>query len=101
MPAFRSRTFAGRSAVRYRVLGCLEVQVADRWISLHSTKWRLLLSVLLCAANQVVPSERLIAELWDEELPRSARKLLQGYVSHLRRALDEGTPSTLTTHKWG
>ncbi len=87
--------------MRYRVLGRLEVQVADRWVSLHSTKWRLLLSVLLCAANQVVPSERLIAELWDEEPPRSARKLLQGYVSHLRRALDDGTASSLTTHKWG
>ncbi len=87
--------------MRYRVLGRLEVQVADRWVSLHPTKWRLLLSVLLCAANQVVPSERLIAELWDEELPQSARKLLQGYVSHLRRALDDGTAPPLTTHKWG
>jgi DNA-binding SARP family transcriptional activator len=87
--------------VRYRVLGRLEVQVDGRWISLRPTKWRLLLSVLLCGANQVMPSERLIAELWDEELPRSARKLLQGYVSHVRRALGDGAASALTTHKWG
>jgi DNA-binding SARP family transcriptional activator len=70
-------------------------------MSLAPTKWRLLLSVLLCAANQVVPSERLIAELWDEELPRSARKLLQGYISQLRRALGDGAALSLTTHKWG
>jgi DNA-binding SARP family transcriptional activator len=93
--------FARRVAVRYRVLGRLEVRVDDRWISLPSTKWRLLLSVLLCEANQVVPSERLIAELWEDQLPQSSRKLLQGYVSHLRRALGDGADPALTTHKWG
>jgi DNA-binding SARP family transcriptional activator len=88
--------------VRYRVLGRLEMQVDDRWVSLGPTKLRLLLSVLLCAANQVVPSERLIAELWEEEeVPRSARKLLQGYISHLRRELSNSATTALTTHKWG
>ncbi|HEX6527066.1 MAG TPA: BTAD domain-containing putative transcriptional regulator [Streptosporangiaceae bacterium] len=87
--------------MRYRVLGSLEVRVDDRWRSLSPTKWRVLLAVLLCSANHVVPSDRLLTELWGEELPRSAHKLLQGYISQLRRSLGDGAASILTTHKWG
>lgn len=87
--------------MRYRVLGPLQVRAADQWISFGPTKWKVLLSVLLCAANQVVSSERLLAEVWGEEPPRSARKLLQGYISQLRRGLGDGKACALATHKWG
>lgn len=35
----------------------------------------------------MVPAEDLIDQLWSEDPPNSARKTLQGYVTHLRRAL--------------
>ncbi len=87
--------------MRYRILGPLEIWSDGRWISFNRTKWRVLLSVLLCAPNQVVSADRLLEELWGAELPRSARKLLQGYVSQLRKSLDVSMTSAVATHKWG
>src|SRR6266567_8449982 len=87
--------------MRYRILGPLEIWSEDRWTSFKRTKWRMLLSVLLCAPNQVVSSDRLLEELWGADLPRSARKLLQGYVYQVRRSLDDDVASALATHKWG
>jgi DNA-binding SARP family transcriptional activator len=49
--------------------------------------------VLLVHANQVVPLDRLIEELWGEEQPAQASASLQAYVSHLRRALEPGRPA--------
>jgi DNA-binding SARP family transcriptional activator len=46
--------------------------------------------VLLLRANEVVPTDRLIDELWGESPPESAANMLQGYVSHLRRTLEPG-----------
>jgi predicted ATPase/DNA-binding SARP family transcriptional activator len=43
--------------------------------------------VLLLSADEVVSSDRLIEELWGERPPASAGKLIQGYVSNLRRLL--------------
>ena len=44
----------------------------------------------LLHANEVVPSERLIDELWGERPPPTVTKILQNAVSHLRRALGDG-----------
>lgn len=41
-------------------------------------------------ANEVVPIDRLIDELWGDSPPESAANMLQGYVSHLRKALEPG-----------
>jgi DNA-binding SARP family transcriptional activator/DNA-binding beta-propeller fold protein YncE len=46
--------------------------------------------LLLLHANEVVPSDRLIDELWGEAPPESAANMLQGYVSHLRKTLEPG-----------
>ncbi|MEU6036468.1 BTAD domain-containing putative transcriptional regulator [Actinomadura sp. NPDC047616] len=87
--------------MRYRVLGALELREGDRWNALGPAKWRMLLAVLLCHAGQVVPTERLVGELWGEKPPRSAGKVLQGYVSRLRRALGDESGRTLVTHMRG
>jgi DNA-binding SARP family transcriptional activator/tetratricopeptide (TPR) repeat protein len=71
----------------YRILGPLEVSDGERLLALGGPKPRSLLVVLLLHANQVVSSDRLVDELWGEGPPRSALKLVQGYVSGLRRSL--------------
>ena len=48
-----------------------------------------MLALLLTHANEIVSSDRLIDGLWAGEPPASATNTLQGYVSHLRKALGE------------
>lgn len=75
--------------VEFRVLGPLEVIEGGRTVEIAAAKERAVLAILLAAANRVVPVDRLIAELWGEDPPRSAHKTLQTYVSHLRRVLGD------------
>ncbi len=49
-----------------------------------------MLALLLLHANEVVPIDRLIDELWGDSPPESAANMLQGYVSHLRKTLEPG-----------
>jgi predicted ATPase/DNA-binding SARP family transcriptional activator len=76
--------------MEFRILGPLEVIEGDRLVALGRGKERALLAVLLLHANEVVPSERLIDELWGEAAPTTVAKSVQVYVSHLRRALRGG-----------
>ena len=78
--------------VQFRLLGPLEAQDGERRVELGRPKQRALLAVLLVHANQVVPLDRLIEELWGEEPPPQAAASLQTYVSNLRRALEPGRP---------
>ena len=48
-----------------------------------------MLALLLLDANVVVPRERLIDALWGERPPATAPKLVQTYVSGLRKALGD------------
>src|SRR5262245_11384898 len=70
-----------------RLLGPLEVEVNGRLIALGTLKERTLVAVLLLHANEAVSSERLAEELWGDERPPSAPKLVQTYVSHLRKVV--------------
>jgi DNA-binding SARP family transcriptional activator len=76
--------------VQFRLLGPLEAQDGERRVELGRPKQRDLLAVLLVHANQVVPLDRLIEELWGAEPPPQAAASLQTYVSNLRRALEPG-----------
>ncbi|GLW25486.1 AfsR family transcriptional regulator [Microbispora triticiradicis] len=71
------------------ILGPLEVHVADHRAVIGAPKQRLLLAILLCHANAVIPSEQLIDCLWGETPPRTARKNLQVYVSALRKIVGD------------
>ena len=71
----------------FRLLGSLEVREGDRAISLGGGKQRALLAILLLHPNEVVSTDRLIEELWGEAPPPTAAKIVQNYVSQLRRAL--------------
>ena len=59
-------------------------------MELGTPQQRALLALLLLNANQVVSRDRLIDELWGPSPPPSAPKLVQVYVSRLRKALDPG-----------
>jgi DNA-binding SARP family transcriptional activator len=79
--------------VDFRVLGPLEVRRDGRPLPLGGRKQRLLLALLLLRSNQVVPTARLVDDLWAGSPPETAQTALQGYVSQLRKALEpEGPP---------
>lgn len=70
------------------LLGTLEVtDDAGKSITLSSAKQRALLAVLALNAGRVVPTERLIDQLWPDDAPRDVANALQAHVSKLRRAL--------------
>ena len=72
----------------FRILGPLEVaDGTGRTLALGGAKQRALLAILLVNANQVVSAERLIDDLWGEEIPMSASNALQVYISQLRKVI--------------
>ncbi len=71
----------------FRILGPLEAEEDGRLLALGGAKQRALLALLLLHANEVVPRDRLIDELWGERPPETAATALQGYVSGLRKTL--------------
>src|ERR1700684_3209952 len=77
--------------IEFRLLGPLEVVDDGRPVAAGSPKQRALLAGLLLHRCEAVPSDRLIDELWGERPPASAIKIVQGYVSNLRKALGDET----------
>jgi len=79
------------------VLGPLEVVGESGAISLPARKQRQLLAALVVAPDVVRPAAGLIDALWSETPPPSAEKLLQVYVSQLRKTL----PAQVAIHTAG
>ncbi|MGW3346951.1 AfsR/SARP family transcriptional regulator [Nonomuraea rubra] len=73
--------------MRFQVLGTLEIQDGTRRLTPSAPKQRSVLALLLSSANEVVPTEALIEELWEEHPPVSALTTLQTYVYQLRKLL--------------
>jgi DNA-binding SARP family transcriptional activator len=80
--------------MQFRILGPLEVWSAGGEVSLGGPKPRALLAVLLLHANEVVPADRLIDELWGEDSPEDAAAALRVNVSRLRKALPQDVLAT-------
>jgi DNA-binding SARP family transcriptional activator len=80
--------------VDFRILGPLEVRDGDREVRLRGGKQRALLALLLVHANRTLAIDRIVDELWGEEVPETAQKMVQIYVSHLRKLLPSGTLHT-------
>lgn len=88
--------------VEFRVLGALEVMADGRAVDLGPPKQRALLAILILHANEVVPVDRLIDELWGDRAPHRADHSIQVYVSGLREALSPLTgDSTIVWHAPG
>ena len=71
------------------MLGSLEVLEGGRAVDLGAPRERALFALLLLNANRTVSRDRIVEELWPEGAPRTAAKVVQVYVTHLRRALGE------------
>ena len=84
-----------------RVLGPLEVWTGDGWTGVNAPKWRALLAVLLATPGQVVSTGRLVDELWGDDPPSGARKLVAGYVLRLRRLTGDPDGRVLVTQAPG
>jgi predicted ATPase/DNA-binding SARP family transcriptional activator/class 3 adenylate cyclase len=76
--------------IEFRVLGSFEVVEGDRALALGGFRQRALLALLVVHRGEPVSSERLIDGLWGERAPASALKIVQGYVSNLRKVLGDG-----------
>ena len=76
--------------IEFRVLGSFEVVGDDGPLALGGPKQRALLAVLLLHRGEAVSTDRLIDEVWGEQPPATANKLVQGYVSSLRKVLGDG-----------
>ena len=83
-----------------RLLGPLEVRLEDGPVELGPRKQRAVLAMLALEPGRTVSADRLAEGLWGDRLPPSAAKMVQLYVSHLRRALD-GAGVRIVTHGRG
>ena len=86
--------------VEYRILGSLEASRDGSPIALGGAKQKTLLARLLLAQNRVVTTDDLIETIWPDDPPVKPSTSLQGYVSHLRKALDpeKGFELLVTEH---
>ena len=86
---------------RFRLAGPLEVRRDGSPVPIDAAKQRVLIAVLALAAGEPVTVERLIACLWDDQPPLSARNTLQNYVLRLRRTLQVDGPNLLVSSAAG
>jgi WD40 repeat protein/DNA-binding SARP family transcriptional activator len=80
---------AGRAGkpMQIHLLGPVEVSSDDEHVPLGGPKPRALLAMLALDAGSTVSAERLIDGLWGDEPPATAAKMVQLYVSQLRKAM--------------
>ena len=83
----------------FRLLGSLETAVDGRPVAMKSARQRIVLALLLMAANHIVTVDKLIEAVWDGEEPDTARGQIQICISSLRRALHD--PEIITTSPSG
>src|SRR6185503_18416362 len=78
------------SEMEFRILGPLEVVDGDRSLSLGGARQRALLASLILRLNEVVSADRLLDDVWDGKPPASGVRVVQVYVSELRKELGDG-----------
>ena len=76
-------------ATEFGILGELQVMQDEAPRDLGPLRQRRLLARFLIHANQPIPTERLIEELWPDEVPDTARHTLHVYISRLRAVLGD------------
>ena len=74
--------------MEFRILGPTEVVAGGRRVPLPSGRGRSLLALLALHAGEPVTADRLIDELWGEDPPPTARTIVHGLVSRLRRVFE-------------
>ena len=81
----------GRTWLEFCILGPLEVWDGVRQLHVTGTKQRALLAILLVHANQVVPTDRLIDELWAADSRETSVSALRVRIHELRKTLGGDT----------
>src|SRR6266568_154356 len=76
--------------MQVRILGPFQLEEGGRRITIGGVRQRAVLADLLLHANEVVPSEQILVDLWGEDSPPSAANALQAAISRLRRVLPPG-----------
>src|SRR5579859_2754786 len=87
--------------VDFRVLGPIEIRRDGVSVAIGSAKERALLGALLLQANHVVSTTALLDELWADDPPASASKMLQILVSRIRKKLDPDGEAQIVTRMPG
>jgi DNA-binding SARP family transcriptional activator len=82
-----------------RLLGPLEVGPRTAPVRIQALKQRTLLAALALHPGRVMPVDILTEALWGDQPPASSAKLLQLYVSHLRKTLP--VPDVVVTRQPG
>ena len=80
--------------MQVRILGPFQLEDGGRQITVGGVRQRAVLADLVLNANEVIPSEQLLVELWGEDAPLSAANALQAAISRLRRVLPAGRLTT-------
>lgn len=88
---FRTASDEGGADLQYRILGPVQVVRDEQVIDLGVLKQRALLALLLIHANDVVSTDRIIDELWNDA-GREKERSLWVVVSRLRTALEPDRP---------
>jgi YVTN family beta-propeller protein len=83
-----------------RLLGPVEARLDGQSIALGAPKQRAVLAMLALEVGRTVSADRIVEGLWGEQPPSSAPKMVQLYVSHLRRLL-EGNGAQIVTRGRG
>ena len=79
--------------IEVRVLGSVEVLAAGHTVPLDAPKRRALVTLLALNANRVVSTGEIMAALWGDSPPASARAQVQSLVHGVRTRLAEATGS--------
>jgi YVTN family beta-propeller protein len=87
-------------ALHLNLLGPVEVTLDGHPLPLGATKQRAVLALLALQANTTVGVDRIVDGLWGDEPPATATKMVQLYVSQLRRVL-AGSGAEIETHGRG
>ncbi|WBB69356.1 BTAD domain-containing putative transcriptional regulator [Micromonospora sp. WMMD812] len=73
--------------VMFRLLGPVEVRVADRAVRVGGPRSQAMLALLLLEANRLVPVSRLVDAAWGDDPPSSADVQVRNRVAAVRRAM--------------
>src|SRR6266571_7975574 len=87
---------SGRATMDYRILGPLEAFDGERRLSLGGARQRAVLAFLLLHENEALTRDVIVDELWGENPPQTAAKVLQNCVSALRKELPGGAETLRT-----
>jgi DNA-binding SARP family transcriptional activator/tetratricopeptide (TPR) repeat protein len=71
--------------VKFRILGPLEVAAGPDRLELSGARQQIVVAILLCSANRIVPMDRLLEAIYGEGLPPTSRAQAQISISSLRR----------------